>query len=386
MKKFTVLLTVALSATMAFAGQNAKSSHPIASNAVLANNQVFIAVDPCRVYDSRVSQGGPGPLQPGVTRTVSVSGSPCGVPVAAAYSLNFVVTGSPVSASNFFLVAWPATTPRPNASTINFKGGAQVANSAMVPATAGSIDLFTGTTTEVIIDINGYFIDMPAETGDIESVIAGTGLTGGATSGDATVGIADGGVDTLQLADASVTTAKIDTGAVTSNEIFDGTVASGDIADGTIDTIDLKDLSVTDVKMNSGANIAGLALTSNGTGGATWTTAATSLKNSNSVVLTTSLSNICSVNGLGNANAVSINLGSLNGAPGAGAFVNVTPNGVIGSGSPTTVFPTNFPRVATGFIDNTNTNTDCPSNKWTIYTIDGSAMPVGISWSVFGAK
>ena len=62
-------------------------------------------------------------------------------------------------------------------------------------------------------------------SGDITSVVAGTGLTGGATSGDATlnvvggtgitanandIAITDGGVGTTQLADDSVTEAKLD--------------------------------------------------------------------------------------------------------------------------------------------------------------------------------
>lgn len=63
-----------------------------------------------------------------------------------------------------------------------------------------------------------------ADYGDITSVIAGTGLTGGATQGDATVGIANGGVGTTQLADGSVTSSKLASGVLST----DGWTASND--------------------------------------------------------------------------------------------------------------------------------------------------------------
>jgi len=71
---------------------------------------------------------------------------------------------------------------------------------------------------------NLSFAAVSSGSGDITSVVAGTGMTGGATSGDATVNviggtgitanandiqITDGGVDTTQLADGGVTNAKL---------------------------------------------------------------------------------------------------------------------------------------------------------------------------------
>ena len=46
----------------------------------------------------------------------------------------------------------------PNDSTLNDPTGTVVANAAIVPAgTGGSIDLYVHDTTDVIVDINGYF-------------------------------------------------------------------------------------------------------------------------------------------------------------------------------------------------------------------------------------
>jgi hypothetical protein len=68
-----------------------------AAAAVSTAGLVFIAITPCRIMDTR-SQGGSGKtgafgppsLLAGQARVVPVPSSNCGVPVAAAYSMNFV--------------------------------------------------------------------------------------------------------------------------------------------------------------------------------------------------------------------------------------------------------------------------------------------------------
>ncbi len=140
--------------------QNGKLA--VGLNALPSNNATFIAISPCRVYDSRTAAGGPGPIPGGTSRTIPIAGGPCaGIPTnAAAFSLNFTVTGSTPSSSNAFISAYPTGSALPNTATLNFMAGSQVGNAAITPAgTNGSIDVYASLQTEVIIDINGYLIE-----------------------------------------------------------------------------------------------------------------------------------------------------------------------------------------------------------------------------------
>lgn len=73
-------------------------------------------------------------------------------------------------------------------------------------------------------------VQVSADNGDITSVIAGTGLTGGSTVGSAILSLSDGGITTSHLADSAVTVAKIADGSVTNSKIANGSITREKLA------------------------------------------------------------------------------------------------------------------------------------------------------------
>jgi hypothetical protein len=146
----------------------------IVANADLTQGMPFFGITPCRAYDSRVSQGGTGPIPTATARTIDVDGSSCGpIPTGVgAYSLNITVFGSTPDASYAFITAYPTGSTRPLVSSLNFLRGTQVSNAVIVPAgTAGDIDIYASSATEVVVDINGYYSSFlnPGRTLDVRT-------------------------------------------------------------------------------------------------------------------------------------------------------------------------------------------------------------------------
>ena len=130
-------------------------------NTPTAQTLVFYPVAPCRLADTRPFGGKTGAfgaptIAGGAIRSFPVPSSSCGIPATAqAYSLN--MTAIPTSTLGY-LTTWPAGQPQPLVSTLNAPLGGVIANAAIVPAGAGgAINVYASATTDLIVDINGYF-------------------------------------------------------------------------------------------------------------------------------------------------------------------------------------------------------------------------------------
>jgi uncharacterized repeat protein (TIGR03803 family) len=120
----------------------------------------FIPVTPCRAVDTRQANGefGGPPIPGNTSRSFPIpQNSMCNIPAsAAAYSLN--VTAVPITTLGY-LTIWPSGETQPVVSTMNSPDGRVKANAAIVPAGGGggAVSVYVTDTTNVILDIDGYF-------------------------------------------------------------------------------------------------------------------------------------------------------------------------------------------------------------------------------------
>jgi len=126
----------------------------------------FIATPPCRLVDTRGADGefgGPS-IQGGTARSFPIpQNQNCNIPAsAAAYSLN--VTVAPHGFLGY-LTVWPTGQNQPVVSTLNSYDGRIKANAAIVPAgSAEAVSVYASNTTDLILDIDGYFAPVSAST------------------------------------------------------------------------------------------------------------------------------------------------------------------------------------------------------------------------------
>jgi len=139
-------------------------------DAVFSQAEQFVSVTPCRLVDTRPQYGGGGPIQGMMSETFNLPqlaqlGKNCpafDLSSAAAYSLNVaVVPQGPLG----YLTMWPAGLPQPYVATLNSVDGRVKAVATIVGAGASqAVSVYVTNTTDVIIDIDGYFTTPSQQT------------------------------------------------------------------------------------------------------------------------------------------------------------------------------------------------------------------------------
>jgi uncharacterized repeat protein (TIGR01451 family) len=128
-------------------------ANPISATSALR----FVPVAPCRLVDTRNATGPLGGPSIGAqsARSFTIPGT-CNIPsTALAYSLNLTVVPHGTLG---YVTLWPIGQPQPVVSTLNSIDGRVKSNAAIVPAGTGeAVSVFATNTTDVILDINGYF-------------------------------------------------------------------------------------------------------------------------------------------------------------------------------------------------------------------------------------
>ncbi len=110
---------------------------------------------PLRAFDSRTPAGGSVKVEGGTSVSIPMAGLH-GVPSdAVSVALNVTADGAEAAG---FLTVYPGTEPLPTASNVNYRAGGADPNLVVAKlGTDGSIKVFTDKTSNVIVDVFGYF-------------------------------------------------------------------------------------------------------------------------------------------------------------------------------------------------------------------------------------
>ena len=139
--------TVDRDAPLASANDPAPVPDPVETT-ITGDKARFEPVAPFRLVDSR-SRKGTTRLRAGRITEIAVAAQDI-----AAVSANFTV----VDPDGFgYLTAYNCTADRPEVSTLTYRPGDVIANQAVVPLEAGKMCLFSLVSTDVVVDVNGFF-------------------------------------------------------------------------------------------------------------------------------------------------------------------------------------------------------------------------------------
>ncbi|MEI7507164.1 MAG: hypothetical protein WCK23_10140 [Actinomycetes bacterium] len=203
-------------------------------NGYFPTGQGFTAAGPARVFDTRAASGQGlrtvnkvkiGGAQEVRVKMTDLAGFTPSTGVGAV-SLNITATGTTADDFGGYVTVYPCGN-RPNASSINFVSGQTVPNAVIAPVSAsGEVCFYARGTTDLIVDINGYFLSGAGFTPTTPTRIADT--RSGSDQGVRTVTKTKVGGDTtlkVKFTDIAGLTPSSGVGAVSLNVTATGTTA-----------------------------------------------------------------------------------------------------------------------------------------------------------------
>ncbi len=209
----------------------------------------FVPITPCRLIDTRPGIDTVGaratPLGKAETITLGAHGANgdcAGIPSGATgLSLNVTTTNA---SKPTFLTIWPADASRPTASSLNPQGGEPARPNAVTTklSPTGQFSMYNlDGTVNVIVDVNGYYIDHDHDDRTLPTVAAGSigaDATIGGASGVAAVAASATGVYQITLAAGAYVPAQM---VATVTSACAGVTASVTVGTGDALQVDLVD-------------------------------------------------------------------------------------------------------------------------------------------------
>lgn len=134
---------------------------------VTTGGSTYVPVTPTRVLNTRTGEGAPvGKVLGGHSLAISVTDGVTDAPAAATISavvLNVTVT---LPLANGLVSAYPDGIPLPKPSNLNFTANETVANlTTVMVGQDGKVDLYTSATTDMVADVEGYYVTSTAGAG-----------------------------------------------------------------------------------------------------------------------------------------------------------------------------------------------------------------------------
>jgi hypothetical protein len=136
-----------------------------------SSDLVFTPVTPCRLFDTRTTSGGTGPIPGGSAKDFAVWGTAsfaaqggaatnCGITAGAdtaSIAVNMTVV---LPAAGGYITAYPTGVLRPLAAALNFNAGDVRGNMVIVKVAqtgATNLSVYSTSTTELVGDVVGYY-------------------------------------------------------------------------------------------------------------------------------------------------------------------------------------------------------------------------------------